>query len=282
MSLAGNKSKAAAIEFLTNIFGEGCFYDFIGEIGFFKDLASVAAPIGKDGIPYGRMNKGDECNLVLGPPTSSRGNSSSVQAEDAKLATVPCIEVLAEKLMREMLCDEDGLQARKLTHKAEEFKSKSFGRELLCVISEFYQGSPASFVPGSWPPRSKVNRIMQGDIDEKKRRIQSFAQEVEALQNMLDDVSDESRRRALEEDITGKILLSCWNEIRSEVGQTLSKIVDYVVKDKVVYQQAPYTPAWYRHHRLKKIGQIFADVISENLDEGQNALQRIRAPCSIG
>jgi len=102
-----------------------------------------------------------------------------------------------------------------------------------------------------------MNGIMQGDIDEKKlvvhcrvfteitngcrRRIQSFAQEVEALQNMLDKVSDASRRRALEEDITGKvallqcslfhsltlrmvqILLSCWNEIRSEVGQTLSK-----------------------------------------------------------
>jgi len=32
--------------------------------------------------------------------------------------------------MREMLCDEDGLQARKLRHKAEEFKSKSFGREV--------------------------------------------------------------------------------------------------------------------------------------------------------
>lgn len=63
---------------------------------------------------------------------------------------------------------------------------------------------------------------MQGDIDEKqlvghcgrvfteitngcRRHIQSFAQEVEALQNMLGEVSDGSRRRALEEDITGKV-----------------------------------------------------------------------------
>lgn len=30
----------------------------IGEIGFFKDLAAVAASIGKDGIPYGQVVKG--------------------------------------------------------------------------------------------------------------------------------------------------------------------------------------------------------------------------------
>ncbi|KIO03644.1 hypothetical protein M404DRAFT_1001125 [Pisolithus tinctorius Marx 270] len=56
----------------------------------------------------------------------------------------------------------------------------------------------------------------------------STVQEVEALQAKLIETEDEDEQRALEEDVTGKILWLCWCGIRAEVDELLSKVVHYI------------------------------------------------------
>ncbi|KAI5985327.1 hypothetical protein EDC04DRAFT_1586944 [Pisolithus marmoratus] len=53
-------------------------------------------------------------------------------------------------------------------------------------------------------------------------------QEIEALRTKLDETKDEDDQRALEEDVTGKILWLCWCGICAEVDQLLPKVVDYI------------------------------------------------------
>ncbi|KAI6101082.1 hypothetical protein EDD16DRAFT_396280 [Pisolithus croceorrhizus] len=52
----------------------------------------------------------------------------------------------------------------------------------------------------------------------------SVVQQIEALQVKLDTTEDEDEQRALEEDVTGKILWLCWCGICAEVDELLPKV----------------------------------------------------------
>ncbi|KAI6145849.1 hypothetical protein BKA82DRAFT_4161957 [Pisolithus tinctorius] len=58
-----------------------------------------------------------------------------------------------------------------------------------------------------------------------------MVQEIEALQAKLNATEDEDQQRALEEDITGKILWLCWCGICVEVDQLLPKVVDCIRRE---------------------------------------------------
>ncbi|KAI6152856.1 hypothetical protein EDD17DRAFT_1121229 [Pisolithus thermaeus] len=60
----------------------------------------------------------------------------------------------------------------------------------------------------------------------------STVQQIEALQVKLDTTEDEDEQRALEEDVTGKILWLCWCGICAEVDELLPKVVDYLRKEE--------------------------------------------------
>ncbi|KAI6042415.1 hypothetical protein EDC04DRAFT_2660718, partial [Pisolithus marmoratus] len=55
--------------------------------------------------------------------------------------------------------------------------------------------------------------------------------EIEALQAKLNETEDEDEQRALEEDVTGKILWLSWRGICAEVDEQLPKVVDYLRKE---------------------------------------------------
>ncbi|KAI5983008.1 hypothetical protein EDC04DRAFT_1761162 [Pisolithus marmoratus] len=59
----------------------------------------------------------------------------------------------------------------------------------------------------------------------------SMVQEIKALQAKLDKTEDEDEQRALEEDVTGKILWLCWCGICAEVEELLPKVVDYLRRE---------------------------------------------------
>ncbi|KAI5984900.1 hypothetical protein F5J12DRAFT_62275 [Pisolithus orientalis] len=61
--------------------------------------------------------------------------------------------------------------------------------------------------------------------------IPSMIKEVEVLQAKLDATVDEDEQRALEEDVTGKILWLCWCGICAEVDQLLPKVVGYIRRE---------------------------------------------------
>ncbi|KAI6143090.1 hypothetical protein BKA82DRAFT_4188194 [Pisolithus tinctorius] len=56
----------------------------------------------------------------------------------------------------------------------------------------------------------------------------SMVQEIEALCEKLNSTEDEDEQRALEEDITGKILWLCWCGTCAEVDELLPQVVDYI------------------------------------------------------
>ncbi|KAI5985695.1 hypothetical protein EDC04DRAFT_2827679 [Pisolithus marmoratus] len=55
--------------------------------------------------------------------------------------------------------------------------------------------------------------------------------EIEALQAKLNETVDEDEQRALEEDVTGKILWLSWCGICAEVDELLPMVVDYLQKE---------------------------------------------------
>ncbi|KAI5984793.1 hypothetical protein EDC04DRAFT_1626071 [Pisolithus marmoratus] len=59
----------------------------------------------------------------------------------------------------------------------------------------------------------------------------SMFREIEALQAKLNETEDEDEQRALEEDVTGKILWLSWCGICAEVDEQLPKVVDYLRRE---------------------------------------------------
>ncbi|KAI5985004.1 hypothetical protein EDC04DRAFT_2830716 [Pisolithus marmoratus] len=55
--------------------------------------------------------------------------------------------------------------------------------------------------------------------------------EIEALQAKLNETEDEDEQRALEEDVTGKILWLSWCGICAEVDELFPKVLDYVRRE---------------------------------------------------
>ncbi|KAI5984906.1 hypothetical protein F5J12DRAFT_62511 [Pisolithus orientalis] len=78
--------------------------------------------------------------------------------------------------------------------------------------------------------REQAHQASRIEYD-RQLHLPSAIEEVEALQVKLDATVDEDERRALEEDITGKILWLCWCGICAEVDQQLPKIVDYIRRE---------------------------------------------------
>ncbi|KAI6145904.1 hypothetical protein BKA82DRAFT_4162435 [Pisolithus tinctorius] len=58
-----------------------------------------------------------------------------------------------------------------------------------------------------------------------------MVQKIEELQAKLHATKDEDEQRALEEDITGKILWLCWCGVCAAMDQLLPKVVDHIRKE---------------------------------------------------
>ncbi|KAI5997543.1 hypothetical protein EDD15DRAFT_348979 [Pisolithus albus] len=70
-----------------------------------------------------------------------------------------------------------------------------------------------------------IRTAVPANIDyDKQLDPPSMVQEIEALQVELDALEDEDEQRALEEDITGKILWLCWCGICAEADELLPKV----------------------------------------------------------
>ncbi|KAI6094061.1 hypothetical protein EDD16DRAFT_976308 [Pisolithus croceorrhizus] len=58
-----------------------------------------------------------------------------------------------------------------------------------------------------------------------------MVEDIKALQVKLDATNDEDEQRALEEDVTGKILWLLWCGICAEVDELLLKVVNYIRRE---------------------------------------------------
>lgn len=101
-----------------------------------------------------------------------------------------------------------------------------------------------------------------------RANIHSMVQEIRVLQADLDATEDEDEQRALEEDITGKILWTLWYGIFSEVERVLPEVVNYIREEGVV-------PG------LIQIGRIIEGTHSAS-DDDQIHLRRVMADARAG
>ncbi|KAI6145869.1 hypothetical protein BKA82DRAFT_4162036 [Pisolithus tinctorius] len=77
-------------------------------------------------------------------------------------------------------------------------------------------------------PGSRLTNPAGGIEYDRHLNTPSMVQEIEALWKKLNATEDEDEQRALEEDVTGKILWFCWRGICAEVEELLPKVVDYI------------------------------------------------------
>lgn len=175
---------------------------------------------------------------------------------------------------------------KRMRLEADDLKLESFGVELLQTIGQVYIMKATSFlksrkflgIPGFFSrlkEKGAVAKDIWGVIGSTVG-VQSAMQDMERLQ-LKGEVTEEEMR-ALEEDITGKIMLASWRGTRFEVVQVLREVVDAVLKepnvsDMVLYQRA---------RGLLLIGGIFKTTIPDESDQERRELERMVAEAAAG
>ncbi|KAF8757714.1 X-domain of DnaJ-containing [Rhizoctonia solani] len=86
----------------------------------------------------------------------------------------------------------------------------------------------------------------------------------------------EAELRALEMDLTGKILLASWRGTRWEVSQVLREVCDKVLEE----QGAPKEQLFLRARALFLIGELLKEVKPDESDEERRELERLVAEAS--
>ncbi|KAI5986975.1 hypothetical protein F5J12DRAFT_574420 [Pisolithus orientalis] len=104
---------------------------------------------------------------------------------------------------------------------------------------------------------------------DRRLDIPSVIEEIEALQAKLDATADGDEKRALEEDVTGKILWLCWCGICAEVDQLLPKVVDYIRREGNM-------------NGLREIFMIIFPMKLIDSDDNQTHLRRVMLDAGVG
>ncbi|KAI0730633.1 X-domain of DnaJ-containing-domain-containing protein [Earliella scabrosa] len=175
---------------------------------------------------------------------------------------------------------------RKMRREADDMKLESFGVELLHTIGNIYIMKATSFlksrkflgIPGFFS-RLKEKGAMAKDawgVIGSALGVQQTIAEMEKLQAKGE--LGEEELRALEEDVTGKIMLASWRGTRFEVSQVLREVVDRVLKDHDVSDQVLYN----RAKGLLLIGAVFKSTVPDETDEERRELERMVAEAAAG
>ncbi|KAF8637571.1 hypothetical protein AX17_002640 [Amanita inopinata Kibby_2008] len=170
---------------------------------------------------------------------------------------------------------------QKMRREAEDLKLESFGVELLHTIGSVYMMKATSFM------KSRKFLGIPGFFSRLKEKG-SFAKDVWGVIGSALSVRElmlemeraqakgelgEEELRALEMDVTGKIMLASWRGARLEVIQVLREVVDNVLKEPGQSDLALYN----RAKGLLTIGAIFKATVPDESDEERRELERMVA-----
>ncbi|KAJ3775991.1 X-domain of DnaJ-containing-domain-containing protein [Lentinula raphanica] len=169
----------------------------------------------------------------------------------------------------------------KMKREVEDLKLESFGVELLHTIGNVYMMKATSFlksrkflgIPGFFS-RLKEKGTLAKDVwgvIGSALSVRDTMLEMEKLQAKGD--VDEAELKALEMDVTGKIMLASWRGARLEVIQVLREVVDNVLKEP----GASETLLLNRAKGLMLIGAIFKAAEPDESDEERRELERMVA-----
>ncbi|KZV63756.1 DnaJ-domain-containing protein [Peniophora sp. CONT] len=164
---------------------------------------------------------------------------------------------------------------------ADDLKLESFGVELLHTIGSVYIQKATTFlksqkflgIPGFW---SKIKE--KGSVAKEAWGVIGSALSVQAVMQDMERLAskgevDEEELKAMELDMTGKIMLASWRGTRFEVVQVLREVVDNVLKEHGVSQQVLQN----RAKGLLLLGAVFKSTVPDESDEERRELERMVA-----
>lgn len=174
----------------------------------------------------------------------------------------------------------------RMKKEADDMKLESFGVELLHTIGSVYVMKATSFlkskkflgIPGFFS-RLKEKGSLAKDawgVIGSALGVQSVVQEMERLQAQGEVPEEELR--ALEEDVTGRIMLASWRGTRFECVQVLREVCDKVLKDP----DASDTVLVNRAKGLLVLGAIFKRTEADESDLERRELERMVAEAASG
>lgn len=174
----------------------------------------------------------------------------------------------------------------KMKSEADDMKLESFGVELLHTIGSVYITKATSFlkskkflgIPGFFSrlkEKGSVAKDAWGVIG-SALGVHHTMQEIEKLQAKGE--LGEEELRALEEDVTGKIMLASWRGTRFEVTQVLREVCDNVLKDTTVSDMVLFN----RAKGLLLMGAIFKGTVADESDAERRELERMVAEAASG
>ncbi|TFK51838.1 DnaJ-domain-containing protein, partial [Heliocybe sulcata] len=168
---------------------------------------------------------------------------------------------------------------------AEDLKLESFGVELLQTVGSVYIMKATSFmkskkflgIPGFWSRLKEKGTVAKDawGVIGSAVGVQSLIADMEKLQAKG---ASEEELRALEMDVTGKILLASWRGTRFEVVQVLREVADNVLKEPGASDQVLLN----RAKGLLLIGAIFKSTQPDETDEERRELERMVAEAAAG
>ncbi|CAL1714141.1 unnamed protein product [Somion occarium] len=174
----------------------------------------------------------------------------------------------------------------RITKEAEDLKLESFGIELLHTIGNVYIMKATSFlksrkflgIPGFFSRLKEKGAVAKDawGVIGSALGVQHTMQEMERLAAKGELAEEELR--ALEEDITGKIMLASWRGTRFEVVQVLREVVDKVLKEPGVSDPILVN----RARGLLLIGAIFKGAEPDESDLERRELERMVAEAAAG
>ncbi|KAI0091486.1 DnaJ-domain-containing protein [Irpex rosettiformis] len=166
----------------------------------------------------------------------------------------------------------------RMRREADDLKLESFGVELLHTIGNIYIMKATTFlkskkflgIPGFF---SRLKE--KGTMVKEMYGVIGSAVSVQQIMNEMEKAAskgeiDEAELRALEEDMTGRIMLASWRGTRFEVVNVLREVVDKVLKDNTV----PDKTLLLRARGLLLVGAVFKGTVPDETDEERRQLER--------
>jgi len=169
--------------------------------------------------------------------------------------------------------------AEKMKREVEDLKLESFGVELLHTIGSVYMMKASSFmksrkflgIPGFFSrikEKGSLAKDVWGVIG-SALSVRELMIEMEKAQAKGDIAEEELR--ALEMDVTGKLMLASWRGARLEVIQVLREVVENVLKEPGQSE----TVLINRAKALLVTGAIFKAAVPDGSDEERRMLERM-------
>ncbi|KAG1808648.1 X-domain of DnaJ-containing-domain-containing protein [Suillus subaureus] len=166
---------------------------------------------------------------------------------------------------------------------ADDLKLESFGVEVWVAVymmkaTSFMKSKKFLGIAGFWSRMKEKGSVAKDawGVIGSAFSVQSLMSEMDRLQKKGE--LDEDVLRALEEDVTGKIMLASWRGTRFEVVQVLREVVDNVLKDKEASDQVLF----HRAKGLMIMGHIFKSTVPDESDEVRRELERMVAEAAEG